>query len=141
MRLLPVLLLAATASQAQTTAPAHKEVLLQADHSWNGTAYTRYAAGQPQLTTLKLTLPAHTALPWHTHPCPNAGYVVSGALTIEDPASGKHQTFHQGEAFAETVDDVHRGKTGDAPVTLIITYACVSGQPTSVPVKGQASEY
>jgi quercetin dioxygenase-like cupin family protein len=126
---------------AQQTATAQKEVLLQADHAWNGVAYGAYAKGQPQLTTLKLTIPPHTALPWHTHPFPNAGYILSGELTIEDRQSGKRHTFHAGEAFAETVDDVHRGVSGPTPVVVLITYAGVVGQPTSVPVKGERKEY
>ncbi len=101
--------LAAAPAFAQTTATAQKQVLLQADHSWNGAAYTSYPAGTPQLTMLKLTIAANTALPWHTHPFPNAGYVLSGELTLHDRQSGKSHTYHAGEAFAETVDDAHRG--------------------------------
>jgi quercetin dioxygenase-like cupin family protein len=122
-------------------ASAQREVLLQADHSWNGVPYTHYPTGQPQLTMLKLTIPPHTALPWHTHPFPNAAYVLSGTLTVHDKTSGKTQVFHQGEAFAETVDDVHRGETGDEPVVLLVTYAGTPGVPTSIPVKGQQAEY
>jgi quercetin dioxygenase-like cupin family protein len=129
------------AASAQTTATAHKDVLLQADHAWNGMAYSRYPAGRPQLTTLKLTIPPHTALPWHHHPVPNAGYVVSGQLTIQDKQSGKSHVYHAGEAFAETVNDVHRGVSGDTPTVLIITYAGTPGVPTSVPEKGQKDEY
>jgi hypothetical protein len=62
---------------------------------------------------IKLTIAAHTALPWHTHPFPNAGYVLSGELTLQDRESGKSETFHAGQAFAESVDDVHRGVSGD----------------------------
>jgi quercetin dioxygenase-like cupin family protein len=136
-----ILCLGAAPAFAQQTATAHKDVLLQADHSWNGVSYGPYPKGQPQLTTLRLTIPAHTALPWHTHPFPNAGYVVSGELTIEDRQSGKRHTFKAGEAFAETVNDVHRGTSGATPVVLLITYAGIVGQPTSVPVKGEKKEY
>jgi quercetin dioxygenase-like cupin family protein len=90
---------------------------------------------------LKLTIAPHTALPWHTHPFPNAAYVLSGTLTVHDKVSGKTQVFHQGQAFAETVDDVHRGETGDEPVVLLVTYAGTPGVPTSIPVKGQQQEY
>jgi quercetin dioxygenase-like cupin family protein len=128
-------------AHAQVTATAQKEVLLQADHSWNGVAYTRYPKGRPELTMLKLTIPPHTALPWHRHPVPNAGYVLSGQLTLQDRQSGKSRTFHEGQAFAETVDDVHRGVSGDAPLVLLITYAGTPGTPTSIPVKGEKAEY
>lgn len=122
-------------------ASAQREVLLQADHSWNGVPYTHYPSGRPELTMLKLTIAPHTVLPWHTHPFPNAGYVLSGTLTVHDKVSGKTRVFHQGQAFAETVDDVHRGETGDEPVVLLITYAGTPGVPTSIPAKGQQAEY
>ena len=124
-----------------TVASGQREMLLQANQSWNGKPYTHYPAGQPQLTLIRLRIAPHTALPWHTHPFPNAGYVLSGDLTIHDRDSGKSQTFHAGEAFAESVDDVHRGVAGGTPVVLILTYSGVAGTPTSIPAKGEKAEY
>jgi quercetin dioxygenase-like cupin family protein len=122
-------------------ATAHREILLQTTQSWNGKAYTHYPTGQPQLTTLKVMLEPHTSLPWHTHPIPNAVYVLSGTLTLRDRASGKTLVVHQGQAVAESVDDVHRGEAGDEPAVLLITYAGTPGVPTSVPAKGEKAEY
>jgi quercetin dioxygenase-like cupin family protein len=121
--------------------PGQREVLLQTDKSWNGKQYTQYPAGQVQLTTLKVTLAPHTALPWHTHPFPNVVYVLSGTLTLHDKATGKTLVVHQGEAVGESVDDVHRGEAGDQPAVLIITYAGSPGVPTSIPAKGEKAEY
>ncbi len=126
---------------ADKVAAAQREVLLQADHSWNGQPYTHYPTGRPELTMLKLTIAAHSQLPWHTHPFPNAAYVLSGTLTVHDKVSGKTKVFHQGQAFAETVNDIHRGETGDEPVVLIVTYSGTPGVPTSIPAKGQQAEY
>jgi quercetin dioxygenase-like cupin family protein len=128
-------------SGTEKVAAAQREVLLQADHAWNGDAYTQYPKGRPELTMLKVTLAAHTKLPWHTHPMPNACYVLSGTLTLHDKASGKTKVVHQGEAFAESVDDVHRGEAGDEPVVLLITYSGTPGVPTSIPAKGEQAEY
>lgn len=122
-------------------ASGHREILLQTTQSWNGKPYTHYPTGQPQLTTLKLTIEPHTALPWHTHPFPNVVYVLSGSLTLHDKASGKTHVVHQGEAVGESVDDIHRGETGDEPTVLLITYAGTPGVPTSVPAKGEKAEY
>jgi quercetin dioxygenase-like cupin family protein len=122
-------------------ASGQREILLQTDQSWNGKPYTHYPTGQPQLTTIKLTIAPHTALPWHTHPIPNVVYVLSGALTLHDKASGKTLVVHQGQAVGESVDDVHRGETGDEPTVLIITYAGSPGIPTSVPAPGEKPEY
>jgi quercetin dioxygenase-like cupin family protein len=123
------------------TATAQRETLLQTTQSWNGKAYTHYATGQPQLTTLKVTIAAHTSLPWHYHPMPNVVYVLSGTLTLRDRASGKTLVVHQGQAVGESVDDVHRGEAGDEPAVLLIIYAGTPGVPTSVPAKGEKAEY
>jgi quercetin dioxygenase-like cupin family protein len=125
----------------EKVATAHREVLLQADQSWNGNPYTQYPKGQPELTMLKLTIAPHTKLPWHTHPMPNAAYVLSGTLTLHDKVSGKTKVVHQGEAFAESVNDIHRGEAGDEPVVLLITYSGTPGVPTSIPAKGEKAEY
>ena len=144
---LTVIIVAASLSNAYAqaatdkVAAAQREVLLQADHSWNGDAYTHYPTGRPELTMLKLTIAAHSQLPWHTHPFPNAAYVLSGTLTVHDKISGKTKVFHQGEAFAESVNDIHRGETGDEPVVLLVTYSGTPGVPTSIPAKGEQKEY
>ena len=128
-------------SDSKTVASAQREILLQANQSWNGKRYTHYPTGQPQLTTIKMTIAPHTALPWHTHPFPNVVYVLSGSLTLRDKASGKTQVVHQGEAVGESVDDIHRGESGDEPTVLLITYAGTPGVPTSIPAKGEKPEY
>jgi quercetin dioxygenase-like cupin family protein len=122
-------------------ASGQREILLQTTQSWNGKPYTHYPTGQPQLTTIKLTVAPHTALPWHTHPFPNVVYVLSGTLTLHDQASGQTHVVHQGEAVGESVDDIHRGETGDQPAVLLITYVGTPGVPTSIPAKGEQPEY
>src|SRR5664279_3415086 len=108
--------------RANTVASGRREILLEADQSWNGKPYSHYPTSRPQLSMIKLTIAPHTALPWHTHPFPNAVYVLSGTLTLHDRASDKRQVFHRGQAFGESVDDVHRGESGDEPVEVLITY-------------------
>jgi quercetin dioxygenase-like cupin family protein len=122
-------------------ATAQSETLLQTTQSWNGKRYTHYPTRQPQLTTLKVTIAPHTSLPWHSHPFPNAVYVLSGTLTLHDRASGKTVVVHQGQSVGESVDDVHRGEAGEEPAVLLITYAGTPGVPTSVPAKGEKAEY
>ena len=128
-------------NQPQNVASGHREIMLQTTQSWNGKPYTHYPTGQPQLTTIKLTIAPHTVLPWHTHPVPNVVYVLSGTLTLHDRASGKTLVVHEGHAVGESVDDVHRGESGAEPTVLIITYAGAPGVPTSVPAKGEKAEY
>jgi quercetin dioxygenase-like cupin family protein len=107
------------------------ETLLQSSSSWDGEPYIAYPAGQPELSVLKITIPPHTQLKWHTHPMPNAAYILSGELTVERKADDKTHHFTAGQVVAETVDALHRGVTGDAPVTLIVFYAGIEGMPLS----------
>jgi quercetin dioxygenase-like cupin family protein len=129
------------ANDVKTVASARREILLETTQSWNGKPYTNYPAGQPQLTTIQMTIAPHTALPWHTHPFPNSVYVLSGTLTLRDKATGKTQVVHQGQAVGESVNDIHRGESGDEPTVLLITYAGTPGVPTSIPAKGEKAEY
>lgn len=136
-----VAVLVALPTLAQTVASGKRAILTQSTASWNGKPYEHYPEGKPELTVLKLTVAPNTALPWHTHPYPNAGYVLSGELTIQDKVSGKQQTFHAGQAFTESVDDAHRGVAGKQPTVVILTYAGVQGKPLSVPLPGEKAEY
>jgi quercetin dioxygenase-like cupin family protein len=111
----------------------HARPVLQTDASWNGKSYTRYPEGRPQLTVLRFSIPPHSALPWHTHPMPNTAYIISGAITLEERATGRTRTFVAGEAFGESVDDVHRGYTQDQGAEIVCTYAGVAGMALSVP--------
>lgn len=128
-------------NQSNPAQSGRREIVLEATKSWNGTAYTHYPAGQPRLTTIRLTLAPHTVLPWHTHPFPNSVYVLSGTLTLRNRDDGKTLVVHQGQAVGESVDVVHRGESGDEPTVLLITYAGTRGVPTSIPAKGEKPEY
>jgi len=130
---LPVLLVLALAGPNSSPRPsARYETLIQATSAWDGTAYKHYPAGQPQISVLKIAIPSHTSLKWHTHPMPNAAYVLSGNLTVEEPDGTRHHLV-AGEALAETVGVVHRGFTGNKPAVLIVFYAGARGLPLSEP--------
>jgi len=103
------------------------ETLLQTGSSWDGEPYKSYPSGQPELSILKITLAPHTELEWHSHPIPNAAYILSGELTLERKKDGRKQRFAAGQALSETVDTLHRGVTGDEPVVLVVFYAGISG--------------
>jgi quercetin dioxygenase-like cupin family protein len=122
-------------------APAHDSpnpentvstVLLKTDQSWDGMKYDSYPAGRPELTILKFVVPPHTTLPWHTHPMPNAAYVISGTLSVESEDGRHHATLHAGDVLSEMVRTVHRGSSGDTPLELIVFYAGANGMPTTV---------
>jgi quercetin dioxygenase-like cupin family protein len=120
--------LAANAREPQTEV----QQLLQTTQAWDGTPYQAYPKGQPQVTVLRIKIPAHTALHWHYHPVISAGYVVSGELTVEKQGTNEHVTVHAGQALTETVGTIHRGFTTDQPVELIVFYAGEAGTPITV---------
>ena len=107
------------------------ETLLSAKSSWDGTPYKAYPAGQPLLSVLRITIPPRTALKWHSHPIPNAGYVLSGELTVERKDNGAKQVVTEGHALPEMVGTIHRGISGDKGVVLIVFYAGAEGIPLS----------
>lgn len=111
--------------------PVQSEVLLRASHAWDGSAYERYPTRQPELTLLRIRIAANTTLDWHRHPAPNAGYVLSGELTVETPGIEKQITLRAGDALAEMVNLSHRGRTGNQPAELIVFYAGAEGLPLS----------
>lgn len=130
---LPALLVLALASpNARAQSSVKVKTLIQTTHSWDGTAYKHYPAGQPQITVLKITIPPHTVLKWHTHPMPNSAYILSGSLTVEKP-NGAKSHFVAGQAMTETVNTIHRGVTGNKAAVLIVFYAGTPGMPLSKP--------
>ena len=111
------------------------EQLLQTTRSWDGTRYTGYLSGQPQVTVLKITIPRNTVLDWHEHPMINAGYLLSGQLILERKDTGQRKTIHAGQALTECVNIIHRGYTTDQPAELIVFYAGAPGVPLSIKAK------
>jgi quercetin dioxygenase-like cupin family protein len=108
------------------------EQVLQTTQSWDGSPYTSYPTGQPQLTVLRITIPPNTALHWHRHPIISVAYVLSGQLTLEKRDTGERTILQAGQAVAETVQTTHRGFTTDEPVELIVFYAGQGGLPLSI---------
>ena len=122
------LLREATAGENRQRA-VESETLLRTGSSWDGEPYKSYASGQPELSILKITLAPHTELEWHSHPVPNAAYILSGEVTLERKKDGKKRHFAAGQAVSETVDTFHRGVAGNEPVVLIVFYAGSPGVP------------
>src|SRR5215510_8967738 len=130
---LPVLWFCLVSSGLRASEPQIKvEQVLQVTQSWDGTPYTSYPTGQPQVTVLKITIPPNTALHWHRHPIISVAYVLSGHLTLEKRDTGERRILEAGQAVAETVQTTHRGLTTDEPVELIVFYAGRAGMPLTI---------
>lgn len=111
------------------------EILLKTDRAWNGQPYNAYPSGVPELTLVRILIPAHSSLPWHRHPMPNIAYIQSGSLTVENKESGESKTVRAGETLPELVGVVHRGVTHDEPAELLVFYAGAKGQALSETVE------
>lgn len=93
--------------------------------------YRAYPQGAPEVTVLRIVVRAHGELAWHKHPMPNAAYLVSGDVTVED-RSGRTKHFSSGQVIPETVDTWHRGIVGDTPAVFVVFYAGVKNMPLSI---------
>lgn len=124
-----ITLLGCSPSAQQAT--TEYQVLLRTNHAWDGSPYIRFPEGQPELTLLKISIPAYTVLDWHSHPIPNVGYLLTGELLVETANGHQQVRLHAGDALAEIVDGIHRSRTGHQPAELIVFYAGGSGLPLS----------
>ena len=129
-----LLILPATASLAgqEASAKVTAKVLAKSTHSWNGNALPAYPAGTPEVSILRIQIPAGVTLPWHTHPVINAGLLISGELTVIT-RSGKTLALKAGDPIVEVVDTWHYGKNeGSEPADIIVFYAGVKDEPITV---------
>lgn len=108
------------------------EILLQATTAWDNTPYKAYPRGKPEISVRRISIPAKSELNWHSHPMPNAAYVLSGEITVEE-AGGLKRHFSAGQVIPESVNHWHRGVVGDEPAVFIVFYAGVTGLPASRP--------
>ncbi len=122
-------------SQPKTPATPTAEVLLRASSGWDGTPYEAYPAGPPELTLLRINIPADTELNWHIHPIPSAAYIICGQVLVETRAGNKQTLLKSGDTIAAVVNIEHRARTGGVPVDLLVFYAGSEGMALS-----QASE-
>ena len=113
-------LLLISAARAHHHAAVRSEALLRCSASVDGSAYPAYPHAAPELTALKITIPPDTALPWHTHPMPNAADISSGELTVEKKDAGEKKLLTVGQVLPELVGQLHRGVTGESAAVLIV---------------------
>ena len=108
------------------------DVLAKTTVSWNGTPLTEYNPGTPEVTILRILIPAGTELPLHKHPVINAGILLKGELTV---ITQDKKTLHlkAGDPIVEVVDTWHYGRNdGAEPAEIIVFYAGVKDTPITV---------
>ena len=116
---------------ASGTSVVAKE-LAKTSQSWNGASLPAYPQGQPQITILRISIPAGARLDVHSHPVINAGVLISGELTVITK-DGKTLQLKAGDPIVEVVNTSHYGMNeGKVPAEIIVFYAGTVDMPITV---------
>ncbi|MDR7132140.1 quercetin dioxygenase-like cupin family protein [Algoriphagus sp. 4150] len=109
------------------TASPTSVTLIESELAWNGDSLPPYPSSKPQISILKITIPAHAELPLHYHPVINAGVLLKGELYVIDE-DGNELTLKAGDPIIEVVNKKHLGKNmGDEDAEIIVFYAGTPG--------------
>ena len=101
---------------------ANSETLIETDSHWNKQAIKPISIDHPQITMLRITIPAGEKLPMHKHPILNIGYLTKGELTVHSE-NGDVLVLHPGDPIVELVDVWHYGEsTGSEDAEIVVTY-------------------
>jgi len=104
--------------------------MLQTTTSWDGGALA-YPAGEAEVTSVILRIEEGQEPPFHCHPVPTMGYVLSGAVEVET-REGKKAVFEAGQSVVEVMKTVHRGRALGGPVEIVVFYAGAVALPNTV---------
>jgi quercetin dioxygenase-like cupin family protein len=106
--------------------------LAKSAKSWDGEALPQYPQGQPEVTILRIKIPAGAKLEIHNHPVINAGVLLTGELTV---VTEDNKTLHlkAGDSIVELVNKKHYGKNeGKETAEIIVFYAGIENKPITV---------
>ncbi|TLU65322.1 cupin domain-containing protein [Thalassotalea litorea] len=109
---------------------AFAQQLLRTSTSWDGKGFS-YPQGKAELTSVKLRLESGQQTPFHCHPVPTFGYVLSGQILVET-ADGNSTMMKAGESAVEVMRTLHRGTAIDGPAEIVVFYAGAQGIPTTL---------
>lgn len=106
--------------------------LAKSTKSWDGDNLPAYPLGQPEVTILKIRIPAGAKLEIHNHPVINAGVLLKGELTV---ISEDDKILHlkAGDSIVELVNKKHYGKNeGTEMAEIIVFYAGIENKPITI---------
>lgn len=125
-------LMLSCSAMALDAADVSVDVLAKTSSSWDGNPLPKYPAGEPEITILKIDIPAGVKLATHLHPVINAGVLTKGELMVVT-REGKTLHLKAGDAIVEVVDTWHYGRNdGEEPAQIIVFYAGVVDVPITV---------
>ncbi len=108
------------------------EQLAKSTRSWDDTILPGYPSGQPEITILRIKIPAGTELEMHRHPVINGGVLLKGELTVTTE-DGKVLHLKAGDSLVEVVNKNHYGKNeGSETAEIIVFYAGEEGKPITL---------
>lgn len=115
--------------------------LIKSSTSWDGQPLPAYKTGTPEITILRITIPAGSTLPMHKHPVINAGVLLKGELTVITE-NGDILYLKPYDPIVETVKTWHYGRNdGDEAAEIIVFYAGEKHVPLSIKkTDGQRSD-
>jgi quercetin dioxygenase-like cupin family protein len=108
------------------------DTLAKSTKSWDGEKLPEYPQGQPEVTILRIKIPAGAKLEIHNHPVINAGVLLAGELTV---VTEDNKTLHlkAGDSIVELVNKKHYGKNeGKETAEIIVFYAGVENKPITI---------
>ncbi len=104
------------------TCAISSETLIQTGTHWNKQAIKPIHIECPQITMLRITVPAGKKLAMHKHPILNIGYLTKGELTVRSE-DGNVLVLKPGDPIVELVDAWHYGEsTGTDDAEIVVTY-------------------
>ena len=107
------------------------EQLAKSTKSWDGENLPAYPQGQPEVTILRIQIPAGAKLEIHNHPVINAGVLLKGELTVVSEDKTLH--LKAGDSIVELVNKKHFGKNeGAETAEIIVFYAGVENRPITI---------
>jgi len=108
------------------------DVLAKTGKSWDNKPLPPYEKGRPEVTILRIRIPAGETLQMHKHTVINAGVLISGELTVISD-DNKTLRLKAGDAIVELVNKNHYGKNeGKETAEIIVFYAGTPNKPITV---------
>lgn len=131
LSVLVVIQFSCATEKADNASISFKE-LVRSSKSWDGKSLVPYPQGQPEITILRITIPAGARLETHSHPVINAGVLLRGQLTVKT-TDGKVLRMKAGDPIVEVVNTLHYGiNEGTVPAEIVVFYAGIVGQAVTV---------
>src|SRR5512135_524086 len=120
-----------TSQEANEASVVSKE-LVKTTRSWDGDSLPAYPQNQPEVTILRISIPAGARLETHSHPVINAGVLIAGQLTVVTK-DGRTLHLKTGDPIVEVVNTLHYGiNQGEVAAEIVVFYAGTINTPITV---------